>query len=56
MEDRGLRIAIELEAEVVVGLVRADSESVNLAVPFPGRGAVTATDLDGVDAAFFLEA
>lgn len=48
--------ARELESEVVVGLVRADPEPVNLTVPLSSEGAVTATNLDGVDTAFFLEA
>ena len=46
----------KLESEVVVSLVRADPEPEILAVPFSRDGAVAATNFDGVNTAFLLEA
>ena len=46
----------KLESEVVVSLVGADPKPVILAIPLSREGAVAATDLDGMDAALFLEA
>ena len=55
--ERGVSIIEqELKSEVVVRLVRADPEPVEFAAALSGECAVAATDLDGVDAAFFLEA
>ena len=44
------------QLEIVVILVRADPESVVMISSRPGESAITAADLDGVDAAFLAEA